>query len=103
MTETDYTEGDEPVEIGAIVEYFGSHRAGRYEITGHRSPESRLLMGPAVSPELLRSAYPKVAYTDGVAYDLWPVGVPIKFGHRGDAVYWVRRTSFRRVEEESEQ
>ena len=34
-------------------------------------------------------------YPDGVAYDLWPLGVPRRFGNRDQGVYYVRRTSFR--------
>jgi hypothetical protein len=83
MTETDYTPGDPPVPNGTIVNYFGRLRHGVYEIIAYT--EARNF--PERCP-------------DGVAYDLWPVGVPRKFGNRGRAVYNVRRTSFAIVREE---
>lgn len=92
MTQTDYTEGDGPVPVGAVIEYFGSHAPGRYEIIEHHND---LTKHPTMGS--IPAGYLLTAYPDGVAYDIWPVGVPKKFGNRDRAVYWVRRTSFRIV------
>ena len=87
---TDYTQGDAPASIGSVVEYFGSLTSGRYTVTGHRNPTEH----PFQPQELLKGAYP-----DGVAYELWPVGVPHKFGNHHLSANFVRRTSFRVVKE----
>lgn len=83
--EHDYTPGDEPLPVGTVVDYFGSHAHGRYEITATAS-------GMNV----------QMIYPDGKMYDLWPAGVPRKFGLRHLAVYNVRRTSLRIVKEEND-
>jgi hypothetical protein len=88
---TDYMPGDEPVPKGSVVEYFGSHKHGRYIVVGHREP-MRHPGPPPHSFEELTEAYP-----DGVTYDIWPEDLPVKFGFRDYAVYFVRRTSFRVV------
>ena len=85
---TDYTPGDEPLTVGTVVQYTGSHAHGRYEITDvhddlTKYPRARLPLSAAFL----------AAYPDGHAYDLWPVGVERRFGNRDRAVYWVRRTS----------
>jgi hypothetical protein len=95
MSETDYTEGDGPVPIGALIEYFGSEGHGRYRITKHDSPDDHPYR--QFMPEDIAEFYP-----DGVAYELWPVGVPRKFGNRDRAVYYVRRKSFRVLRKEKE-
>ncbi len=41
-----------------------------------------------------------LAYPDGVAYNLWPAGVPFRFGLRDRAIYFVRRRSITIVEED---
>jgi hypothetical protein len=78
--ESDYTPGDAPVPVGTIVDYFGSHAHGRYEITA-----------TGAAPTVLH------IYPDGRMYDLWPENTPRKFGMRHLAVYNVRRTSFQIV------
>ena len=90
---TDYIPGDNPIPIGTTVDYFGSQANGRYVITGHTSP--------ADHPRYAQQAVDADAYPDGTAYDLWPEGMPHKFGLRDHAVYFVRRTSFRVVSETS--
>lgn len=90
---TDYTPGSLPVPVGAVVEYFGSHAQGRYEITSHQHLQAH--------PHKEEGESWSTAYPDGVAYDIWPVGVPRRFGNRDRAVYWVRRTSFRVILQES--
>ena len=70
-----------PIPIGTIVDYHGSHTHGRYVVTGHENPRAGV-------PD------PEVNYPDGVAYQIWPEGVPHKFGLRHLAVYQVRRASF---------
>lgn len=86
--ETDYTKGDKPVPVGTIVEYFGSQEHGTYKIDDVRDPGNhpyRRYKNSGTTP----------FYPDGVAYDLWPVGVTKKFGNRDRAILYVRRTSFR--------
>jgi hypothetical protein len=84
----DYNEGDPPVPVGTVVDYFGSLDHGRYEITGH--------MEPVNVPNVPEDELPKY-FPDGVAYELWPEGVERRFGNRNRAAYNVRRTSFRKV------
>ena len=96
---TDYVSGDDPVPVGTAVEYFGSLSPGRYTITAHKDPmahpyrNAELVQGaahPCQDDEALKDVYP-----DGVAYELWPVGVSRKFGNSHLSVNFVRRTSFR--------
>lgn len=73
----------EPLPIGAVVEYHGSHSHDKtllYVITGHEKPH----------PDVYD---PEFYYPDGVAYTLWERGVLRKFGNRHHAVYQVRRSS----------
>jgi hypothetical protein len=72
--------GSTPLTVGTVVDYHGSHKHGRYVITGHEAPR------PDV-PE------PAVNYPDGVAYIIWPEGMPQKFGLRHHMVSQVRRQS----------
>lgn len=92
--ETDYKPGDKPVEKGTVVDYFGSHPHGLYTVVEVHDPGDhpyrRHLDGD------MRAYYP-----DGVAYNIWPVGVPRRFGERDRGVWYVRRTSFRIHEEGS--
>lgn len=89
---TDYVSGDEPVPVGAVVKYSGvwDLEVRDYLVTEHADPQNHP-NPPAASYMTLEEAY-----ADGVAYHLWPVGVPQKFGNRDQGVSWVRRTSFRR-------
>lgn len=84
---TDYKPGDEPVPVGAVVAYFGSLKHGEYTIIEHLDPAAH----PTNPPDPATAA---VVYPDGVAYDLWPVGMELKFGNRAYAVGYARRTSF---------
>lgn len=77
---TDYQPGDGPVSVGAVVEY----RDREFEVSEHQAPSADL-----------SDAERTENYPDGVAYVLWPVGVPEKFGNRGQSVVRVRRRSFR--------
>lgn len=78
---TDYTPGDLPVPVGAHVKY----NCTEYEVTAHQSPEDHPYHG---------NDFRDLAYPDGVAYSLWPVGLAQKFGNRGSSFNFVRRTSF---------
>lgn len=78
---TDYRSGDTPIPIGAVVQYHGSLSHGLYTVTARLKP---LSCGQEMAQH----------YPDGVAYEIWPVGVEKKFGNRYLAVYNVRRTSF---------
>lgn len=85
--ETDYVRGDAPVQVGSVVEYFGSGPHGRYRVIGRQKPTAHPYR--SLTREEAAEAYP-----DGVAYDLWPTNLPQKFGLRDQAVTHVRRTSF---------
>jgi hypothetical protein len=89
---TDYQEGDPPVPIGTVVEYFGSLRPGHYWVDAHSEPINvpGLANWPAVSP---------MFFPDGTAYVLWPVGVPRTFRYQDRRVVNARRTSLRVVGE----
>lgn len=89
---TDYQSGDSPVPLGVLVEY---NRGRVYEVVGHQLPESHPSLGflQALGAEMDET------YPDGVAYSLWPVGVPKKFGNRNASYHYVRRTSFTVVKE----
>lgn len=94
MTEEqiDYSPGDPPVPLGTEVEYFGSQAHGRYTVEQWLNPSNH--------PDYLKPGFDAdEAYPDGVAYCLWPVGVPRKFGNRGQSGLYVKRRSFR-VEEQ---
>lgn len=72
-----------PLPVGTVVTYHGSLSDGterRYVITEHEEPRAGL---PG----------PEISYPDGVAYVIWPEGMPRKFGNRMYAVYQVRRPS----------
>lgn len=78
MQNSDYTPGDPPVRKDVEVEY----RDSRWQVEDHMPP-------PDDVPD------PDVHYPDGVAYILWPLGVPKKFGNRDQSMMRVRRRSFR--------
>lgn len=90
MSASDYTAGDPPVPIGSVVRYETDQRPYVYwTIQDHMDPAKHPKPPP---PELTMTL--EVAYPDGVAYYLWPVGVKLKFGNRDAAVGWVRRERF---------
>lgn len=71
---------DAPIPLGTTVRYHGSlkfahgtYTVNKLELSAH--------IAPGVCP-------------DGIAYSLWPVDVPWKFGNRGRALHQVRRSSF---------
>lgn len=78
---------NEIVPNGTKVRYHGSldYMHGEYTVVGPYD----LTLRSDLTPEKRAEHYP-----DGVAYELWPVGVPIKFGNRDQALYSVRRQSF---------
>lgn len=71
-----------PLPVGTIVDYTGSFAHGRYVITGHGIPRADV-------------PNPETNYPDGVAYEIWPEGLPYKFGLRKMLVFQVRRTSIK--------
>lgn len=74
------------VPVGTRVRYHGSAGPhGEYIIQGHNDPAGRA----DLPPEAIAEGYP-----DGISYELWPPGVPVKFGNRDQAIYFVRRASF---------
>jgi hypothetical protein len=90
MLGTDYTPGDPPLEKGTVVDYFGSQKNGIYTIADREDASKRPPKGSMPTEPPLEVAYP-----DGHAYYLWPVGLPRKLGFRHYAVDGVRRTSLR--------
>lgn len=86
----------EPVPIGTVVEYGGTldHRHGKRVITAHEDPLDHPYRAVIGEEELL------VAYTDGVAYVLHPVGMERSPENAREGISFVRRTSFRVVKED---
>ena len=84
---------DERIPVGTKVRYHGSvdYCHGEYNIIGYSNFDRR----PAIfTPEVIAEHYP-----GGVAYELLPVGVPVKFGEiRNKAISFVRRESFTVIE-----
>jgi hypothetical protein len=88
----------EPIPVGTLVEYKGSWQQA-YVVTGHQAPvadlfsprEQEIMQEEGLS---LADAYP-----DGVAYEIWPEGMPRKFGNRMYMVSRVRRGSLTVKEE----
>lgn len=78
---TDYEYGQLPVPVGSYVNYNGTV----YEVIGHQNPEDHPYHG---------GDFRDLAYLDGVAYALWPMGLAQKFGNRASSFNYVRRTSF---------
>lgn len=76
----------EPIPVGSVVQYRGSHTHGEYVVVAHRDPAGPLF--PPLSPEILADAYP-----DGVAYEIWLRSVLRRFGNRMYMVTRVRRRS----------
>lgn len=82
----------EPLPIGTIVNYTGSHYHGRYLITGHQDPSTVTIVGYKAENDGLLSEVLAEAYPDGVAYEIWREGIDrSKFGNRMYMVYQVRR------------
>ena len=73
--------------IGTIVDYHGSltYMHGQYEVDGYSDLSSkRSRYGDGLVDE---------HYSHGFAYNLWPRGVPKKFGNRDQAIYFARPES----------
>jgi len=75
----------EPIPVGTVVNYTGSHTHGRYIVHAHQDPAE---VFPASQLELVKDRHP-----DGVCYVLWPEGLPRKFGYRDRVVSRVKRAS----------
>lgn len=72
---------------GTLVDYHGSltHMHGRYEVTEISAMDyQRARIGDEAFD---------AHYTEGFAYNLWPVGVPRKFGNRHLSLLFVRPSS----------
>jgi len=87
VDKTDYQPGDAPVPVGTWVFYQGSRTPGVYRVVSH--------MNPALYPDFGARFSRSEIYPDGAAYELWPVGVPVKPDNGYLGVLWARRTSFR--------
>jgi hypothetical protein len=82
------TMSDGRLPVGTRVRYHGgAGAAGEYIIQGYDDPAQH-------RPRRLRADLIAEAYPGGIAYQLWPPGVPVKFANRNQAVYFVRRASF---------
>lgn len=81
----------ERIPVGTVVRYHGSLKSlhGEYTVTAHSNFEDHAYY---------RRSEIRAYYPDDEAYDLWPVGVPMKFGNRDKAIYFCRRASITVVE-----
>lgn len=73
----------DPIPVGSVVFYCGSHSPDwdrRYVVTAHEKPREGI-------------SDPEVNYPDGVAYTIWPEGMPRKFGLREHMISQVRGQS----------
>lgn len=77
-----------PIPVGTLVDY---HHGGRYTVTAHHCPHD---LFPRNEWDEVKDHYP-----DGVAYEIWPEGMEIKFGNRQYSVYRVRRSSLTVIHE----
>jgi hypothetical protein len=78
--------------VGTRVWYHGSAGPhGEYVIQGY----SDLAERTDLPSEAIAEGYP-----DGVAYEIWPAGVPVKFGNRHQSIHFVRRASFDLADDE---
>ncbi len=75
----------EPIPVGTIVNYTGSHAHGRYVVHAHQDPAE---VFPASQLELVKDRHP-----DGVCYEIWPVGVEVAWQNRDQMVHRVKRAS----------
>lgn len=96
---TDYVPGDAPIPVGALVYYSGSMRNGIYEVARHYTPESHPEIGPLAREHEEIVADLADAYPDGVAYGLWPFGVPREPGNGNLMVRYARRVSLRLLQD----
>jgi hypothetical protein len=86
------SENQEKIATGTRVRYHGSAAPhGDYVIRGYSDLSARA----DLPPEAIETGYP-----GGVAYELWPPGVSVKFGNRDQAIYFVRRASFDVLDDE---
>jgi hypothetical protein len=78
--------------VGTKVRYSGSIESyhGEYEVTGY----SDLSLRRDLPPEVIDEHWP-----DGIAYELWPIGVPRKFGNRHLSLHCVRRKNLSVIED----
>lgn len=87
----------EPIPVGTIVNYHGSIGSyhGVYEVTEHHTMTELKTIRPDIAYRKGNEvdSYLAEKFTDGVSYDLWPVGVEKKYGNRGQALYGARRGS----------
>lgn len=79
------------IPVGTLVRYNGSIESmrGEYTVVAHSDLDS----SPYYQQPEIREHYP-----NDEAYDIWPVGVPVKYGNRGQAIFFVRRQSITVVE-----
>jgi hypothetical protein len=86
---------DERIPVGTKVRYHGSHEYlhGEYTVLGYSDFADRSFI---FTPEVIAEHYP-----DGFAYDIWPVGVPYKFGNVRDGygLHFVRHKNLTVIED----
>lgn len=84
-----------PLPLETLVKYHGSITGahGRYRVARHEQPLDANDLSPL--PEEAIAQY----YSDGVAYSLWPDGVPFRWGERDRELNNVRRVSLTVIDE----
>lgn len=84
----------EPLAIGTVVDYHGSHTHGRYVVVEHHNPEDLFSDEEIVIATFVHETTLSEAYPDGVAYSILPVGMEYRFGNmRTYGISRVRRGS----------
>lgn len=79
-----------PLPVGTHVNYYGSKRYyhGQYEITATVDAAGLAASGRSIDDYFL----------DHTGYELWPLGVPRKFGNSEQSLSYVRRGSIAPIE-----
>lgn len=93
----------DPIPLGTVVDYHGSHTHGRYVITEHSDPEGIFSDEEKITNVFLDGPTLTEAYPDGVAYTIWKQGVLRKFGNRAYSISRVRRGSLTVIEQSPEE
>lgn len=87
-----------PLPLETLVEYHGSLTGmhGRYRVSRYETPVDANDYSP-LPPDRVAEYY-----SDGVAYALWPDGLPWRWGERDRELNNVRRSSITVIDENTE-